>query len=347
MNVDIIFTAIRSSNLPRVQALIKQDRSLLNALHLNDSPLICAARHNRLVIAEWLLDQGAQVDMEVWRWGERTALEAACSHGRLDMVRLLISRGAEPTRMNHRRQSALTTAACKDHPAIVEELLRHVPSLAWFPDHKDALMGAARHGAVGPMTVLLVAGGDPSVVATKAEGRRYFFWCTEEKADAFRALLQVGAWGTLGRIPVPRLHRAMCTDHPPTHAPTHSLRTPTLLFHPSFQAWHLRRSLVKARSLADSSYTVSHTALVPGARTRAQTGRVRVETAPAYVVGRLKRHAQMPRVEVKGLMEGRGRGKARGGRGDGGAGGRAEVVGQALGGLKTELFEELMRLVAP
>jgi ankyrin repeat protein len=65
------------------------------------TPLIWAAVRNRMQTAEWLIDHGATVDLKATFGGLThgqgvTALHMASQNGHLEMVRLLIKRGADP-----------------------------------------------------------------------------------------------------------------------------------------------------------------------------------------------------------------------------------------------------------
>lgn len=89
--------------------------------------LIMAADHQRLDVIDTLLDAGTPIDAEDTVWG-RQALRFAASNGRVDSVRHLLARGADP---DHRDPERDWTALrwCRDAGhAEVEALLAAVAS---------------------------------------------------------------------------------------------------------------------------------------------------------------------------------------------------------------------------
>jgi ankyrin repeat protein len=74
----------------------------LDADPYRGTPLIWAASCNRMETAAWLIDHGATVDHKATFGGRThgqgvTALHMACQNGHLDMVKLLLDRGADPS----------------------------------------------------------------------------------------------------------------------------------------------------------------------------------------------------------------------------------------------------------
>jgi ankyrin repeat protein len=53
---------------------------------------------------------------------DRTALSWACEKGRVDAVRALLERGADPTIADHQRRTPMAMAKRNNHPACVEAL---------------------------------------------------------------------------------------------------------------------------------------------------------------------------------------------------------------------------------
>ncbi|KAF7356126.1 O-methyltransferase family 3 protein [Mycena venus] len=127
-------------------------------------PLHFAVKNKNLPMLTLLLDHGARVDA---RWGcdgmSENALHHACAKGELDMVRLLLARGADPERQGH-HGTALGFAVHHRQVAVVRLLLDEgganlmctVPLFILFrggpplPHHADLLylaMGLRHPGA--------------------------------------------------------------------------------------------------------------------------------------------------------------------------------------------------------
>jgi hypothetical protein len=97
--------------------------------------LVAATDYEAIPVVEKLLDDGADIDMTV----RRTALHAAAEHGNLEIVELLISRGAD---VNAARPAK---------------------------NHATALMMAAGSGNLDIVGLLLDRGADPSATNHKGE----------------------------------------------------------------------------------------------------------------------------------------------------------------------------------
>ncbi|KAJ7923464.1 ankyrin repeat protein, partial [Mycena leptocephala] len=86
-------------------------------------PLHFAVKNNDLAMTALLLDHGARMDT---RWGcngvRENALHYACARGALEMVRLLLARGANPERQGH-HGTALGFAVHHRHVDVVRLLL--------------------------------------------------------------------------------------------------------------------------------------------------------------------------------------------------------------------------------
>jgi ankyrin repeat protein len=73
---------------------VQRDRRLLDMEYNGVTPLYsAAAAAGQAAVVGCLLDQGA--DMDLVSEGSPSALEAACTHGRVEVVALLLAPGAE------------------------------------------------------------------------------------------------------------------------------------------------------------------------------------------------------------------------------------------------------------
>jgi ankyrin repeat protein len=91
------------------------------------SPLVIAARRHDLELATILMDCGADVNQEsVYSYSSgqtMTALQRACCEGDLNMVTLLLSRGAKPNAPGGHYGPALLAATIGENPLLVDRLL--------------------------------------------------------------------------------------------------------------------------------------------------------------------------------------------------------------------------------
>ena len=85
---------LNSLNLKAVQQLIDWDAAKPPQFILYASALQCAAATGRLEIAEYLIKEGAHVDLVAGYFG--SPLQAACRNGHTDVVELLLRNGAAP-----------------------------------------------------------------------------------------------------------------------------------------------------------------------------------------------------------------------------------------------------------
>jgi ankyrin repeat protein len=110
---------------------------------------------------------------------DRTPLMAAAGNGHVDLVGVLLERGADPRRRMDRGARALDWAADEGHEAVVELLLTHDPGLLDLPGFGGctALMAAAARGHVELSRMLLARGADPAL--REAEGTRALDWAAQ------------------------------------------------------------------------------------------------------------------------------------------------------------------------
>lgn len=121
-NMSLLTTTIEKGDLKKVQSLLQKETSSLNALDEDGQPpLHVAIQENKTNIVEYLLDQGAPIEIvgyHGWR-----ALHIAASLGNLDLVNLCLSRGATVDTRTHTLQTPLHKGASSHSTAVVRRLL--------------------------------------------------------------------------------------------------------------------------------------------------------------------------------------------------------------------------------
>jgi ankyrin repeat protein len=166
----VMVGAARRGVLEEVRRLVQQDRGLLDAASITDTPLTAAAFWGHVDIIRYLVREGAQLglpDPQGW-----SALEVACSRGHLGAVSLLLAHGADAVAPGTEARTPLMVASAHGYADVVALLLAHG---CGDIDHQyDNNSGAALHfacdgGHTGVVRALLGAGADPHVMDCKGE----------------------------------------------------------------------------------------------------------------------------------------------------------------------------------
>ena len=84
--------------------------------------LMEAAYHGRLDICRLLIDKGAQLEAKN-KYGGSTPLHHAAAQGHVEIVRLLCDRGADTEARSDNGERPLHSAAWKGHISVVKELI--------------------------------------------------------------------------------------------------------------------------------------------------------------------------------------------------------------------------------
>lgn len=151
--------AIARDDVGRVQTLLLRGADT-NAVHPQFGPAIVVAARERSwnVVRELAQIVGTRVDAPNER-GETAAMLAAV-HGNLDIVRLLVEKGAEVNRVGW---TPLHYAAVSGNVDLLRYLLdRHAYIDAESPNRSTPLMMAARHDRIDAVHLLVEAGADPT-----------------------------------------------------------------------------------------------------------------------------------------------------------------------------------------
>ena len=120
---DTIWQAAASDDVVRLQALVEKDSDAINAGDkFGNTPLHHAAWTGAVKAMEWLIDQGAEIDLKSHQ--QWTPLHWATRNGKLSSVDLLLRHGAEVNTVGHLGQTALHLAAKNDFEQTASRLLK-------------------------------------------------------------------------------------------------------------------------------------------------------------------------------------------------------------------------------
>ncbi len=136
-----LIVAIQSDSPKSALVLAKSPKTKVEFVNsLNETPLMLAAIHNQLALAQVLIDRGAEVNRPGW-----TPLHYAATRGHRDMMRLLLDHDAYIDSESPNGTTPLMMAAYTGTPLAVKLLLEEGadPTLA-NSDHTTALDLAVR-----------------------------------------------------------------------------------------------------------------------------------------------------------------------------------------------------------
>jgi hypothetical protein len=163
--VEALFKALDDRDVEEVGRLLDQDCGLLEARHKWDTtPLIWAANYNHVEVMRLLLDRGA--DLEAGDVDGDTALFSGAARGHKEIVDILLSRGADVRTRDINRVTPLQEASSEGHLGVVRLLVQHLRGQGlddvdrrW----RTALWYSCRNGHAELARVLLLAGADHSI----------------------------------------------------------------------------------------------------------------------------------------------------------------------------------------
>ncbi len=156
---DAFWEAIARDDVERVRTLLLRGADT-NAVHPQFGPAIVVAARERAwnVVRELAGIVGTRVDAPNAR-GETAAMLAAL-HGNLDIVRLLVEKGAQ---LNRPGWTPLHYAAISGNVDLLRYLLERSAYIdAQSPNRSTPLMMAARQDRIDAVHVLVEAGADPT-----------------------------------------------------------------------------------------------------------------------------------------------------------------------------------------
>lgn len=150
---------------------------------------VTVERGDRRQVEKWL-DEGMPPDFFADRIG--TGLMIAAWNGDIEMMELLLSRGANPRRANRNGEQAVQLAAWNGHVAAVRWLLEHGATLNRDDKNWSALHYAVFNGHTGLARELIQRGAD--VNARSPNGSTPLMMAAREgRDDVARLLLEAGA----------------------------------------------------------------------------------------------------------------------------------------------------------
>jgi ankyrin repeat protein len=160
---NLLHHAVDAGNADIVALLLEQDGIDINRARdqYGSTPLIMAARDNNVVMAQLLMDHGA--DLEVGDDWNDTPVNIAAYRGSLDVLKLLVARGAATNVVNTQGVEALEHSQNQNH-AEVEAYLLSLQQAAYADmtqEEKDeALLTAVRSDDAAMVAEMLAAGAD-------------------------------------------------------------------------------------------------------------------------------------------------------------------------------------------
>lgn len=165
-----------------------------NALDADKTPLLVLAAREKAFDALRALLESPLVEVDAVNPGGETALMLASLHGELDVVKLLVRRGAQ---VNRTGWTPLHYAALAGHQAVVEWLLEnHAYIDAASPNGTTPLMMAAREKRTSIAQYLVEQGADPSLRNQAGFGAPEYFqragepelarWMAQKAAEFLR-----------------------------------------------------------------------------------------------------------------------------------------------------------------
>ncbi|MGX2981911.1 ankyrin repeat domain-containing protein [Helicobacter sp. 23-1045] len=125
-NADLIYDSARDGDLDKVKQLVEQQGVDVNAVHIDElglssNALNIASYQGHLEIVKYLISKGANVNAkDSFGW---TALISASSNGKLELVKYLISKGADVKAKSNDGYTALMSASFDGHLEVVKVLV--------------------------------------------------------------------------------------------------------------------------------------------------------------------------------------------------------------------------------
>ena len=153
-------------NVGAVEQFETYDAESPPTMVLYASALQAAAVNGVVDIAEYLISEGAHIDLVAGYYG--SALQAAALKGHASIVSLLLSKGAEPNSQGGFHGNALQAAAAGGNANIINLLLENKPpALVNVPSghYGSAIMAAVCSGSSDAVWTLLEEGANPNALS--------------------------------------------------------------------------------------------------------------------------------------------------------------------------------------
>jgi ankyrin repeat protein len=166
---ELLTPDVEEEEIRRLQAMIQNSPDLINAPSGTPSqtPLCRAAGNGQLRVAAFLLDRGANINLN-------SPLRSAAASGHKAMVELLLGRGADANAADPLGQTPLHKAADKGFLSVTETLLaaKADPNVRDISSQTPLTL-AAKNGFLPVAAALLASGADPNVASKVLPGPGY------------------------------------------------------------------------------------------------------------------------------------------------------------------------------
>lgn len=161
LDARLVQRAVFRSRLEEVERRMASVLNLLNDWEHKPVVLVAAAQGGDVDVVRLLLERGAKADPIDPHEG--TALHAAAREGHEEVVSILLSSGADAYRRTDEKETPLILASSYGHLGVVRQLLKHMRG--WGLSLRDsngstALHHACEGGYVDILRALLLAGAD-------------------------------------------------------------------------------------------------------------------------------------------------------------------------------------------
>lgn len=103
-----IYLAAQNNHFEVMKLLAQHEADIDVECKIYETPLFIASQMGHLGVVEWLLESGVYVNR--WSLNKVTALCIAVRNKRVDVVKALLKRGADPTMADNKNQGPLDAA---------------------------------------------------------------------------------------------------------------------------------------------------------------------------------------------------------------------------------------------
>lgn len=122
--IKTLIDGAKTGNIPLMQQQLALGADL-NAAYKRDTALVWAANEGKVEAAAWLIDHGADVNLPV-QDGKYTPLTVAAVMGQMDVVILLLERGAHAAAINSEGKSVIELARQHAHNDIANYIQKFI-----------------------------------------------------------------------------------------------------------------------------------------------------------------------------------------------------------------------------